>query len=114
MTNGMCWQIDNKQGGKNMSVIYNESHPPQKLRGLLGCCGYSSGDLICLIANGDNNFVQEGIVENSLLFIDKNKEYESDRLNVYQFPNEQYKLSRTNVDRADYIGRVILVANQYE
>lgn len=97
-----------------MSVIYNELHPPQKLRGFLGCCGYGSTDLICLIANGDNNFVQDGIVENSLLFIDKNKSYEKNGLNVYKLPDEQYKLSKTNIEKADYIGRVILVTNQYE
>ena len=97
-----------------MSVIYNDLHPPQKLRGFLGCCGYGSTDLICLVTNGDNNFVKEGIVENSLLFIDKNKEYEGNKLNVYQFPDEQYKLSRALIERADYVGRVILVANQYE
>ena len=97
-----------------MSVIYNELHQPKKSKDLLGCCGYSSDDLFCLIANGDNNFVQEGIVENSLLFIDKNKDYDSNSLNVYMLSDEQYKLSRTNIEKADYIGRVVMVTNQYE
>ena len=69
---------------------------------------------ITFTANGDNNFVQDGIVENSLLFIDKSKNYEKNGLNVYKLPDEQYKLSKTNIEKADYIGRVIMVTNQYE
>lgn len=97
-----------------MSVVYSDTHPPQKIRSLLGCSGYSTESIVCLIANGDNNFMDYGIVENSLLFVDINKPFRKNSLNVYKGMDEGYELSKDRTENKEYIGRVIMVTNQYE
>ena len=84
---------------------------------MLGCNGYEQIDnIICLTANGDNNFLNEGIVEGSLLFIDTNSKYQEGLLNVFKFKaniSPQYKLSRNKVAGATFVGKVLMAINQY-
>lgn len=49
------------------SIAQSDNHVPCGYMGMLGCNGYEQIDgIICLIANGDNNFLNEGIVEGSI------------------------------------------------
>ncbi|MEE1318008.1 MAG: hypothetical protein UHD05_00715, partial [Ruminococcus sp.] len=50
--------------------VLMEKHKPCYMKGVIGCGGYANTkSLVCMTANGDNNFVDEGIVENSILFV---------------------------------------------
>ena len=97
-----------------MLVRYNEKHPPRIYKDILGCSGYYQKSLICFFANGDNNFVDDGIVENSLLFIDTEKSFDEKKINVFQLSDHRLKLSKKTINSSKYIGRVISVINQYE
>ncbi len=99
------------------SIVLSDTHIPCGYMGMLGCNGYEQIDnIICLTANGDNNFLNEGIVEGSLLFIDTNSKYQEGLLNVFKFNaniSPQYKLSRNKVAGATFVGKVLMAINQY-
>ena len=99
------------------SIVLSDKHAPCGYRGILGCDGYDKADkIICLTANGDNNFLNEGIVEGSLLFIDTSSKYKEGLLNVFKFKaniSPQYKLSRNKVAGATFVGKVLMAINQY-
>ncbi len=99
------------------SIVLSDTHVPCGYMGMLGCNGYEQIDnIICLTANGDNNFLNEGIVEGSLLFIDTNSKYQEGLLNVFKFKaniSPQYKLSRNKVAGATFVGKVLMAINQY-
>lgn len=84
---------------------------------ILGCRGFdNTADIVCMTANGDNNFLNEGIVEGSLLFIDTSKAFEEGLLNVFKYDEEtipQYKLSRTRLEGATHFGKLMVALNQY-
>lgn len=95
-----------------------EKHPPSTMRGIVGCNGYSNTkSLICLLANGDNNFLLDGIVEDSILFIDTTALFEDGLLNVFKFPYEnspQYKLSKVYLSDLIFVGKVVMSIKQYQ
>lgn len=95
----------------------NNNHAPCGYMGMLGCDGYEQTDgIICLIANGDNIFLNEGIVEGSILFIDTKSKFQQGLLNVFKFKSNispQYKLSRNRVAGAAFCGKVLMAINQY-
>ncbi len=99
------------------SIVLSDKHAPCGYMGMLGCNGYDKADkIICLTANGDNNFLNEGIVEGSLLFIDTDTQFQKGQLNVFKFKTNispQYKLSRNRVAGATFIGKVLMAINQY-
>ena len=85
--------------------------------GIVGCDRHgSTGSIICLIANNDNNFLNEGIVEKSIIFLDTKGKYEPGKLNVFEREHEitKFKISRTQLPEAKFVGRIIMTANQYE
>ena len=70
----------------------------------------------CCIANGDNNFADCGIVENSIVFVQKKLPFKEGALNVFKINDNsdtQFKLSRVMVD-GEYIGRSLMAINQFE
>jgi hypothetical protein len=90
-------------------------HEPAGYEDILGCSGYPNQESIaCFLANGDNNFLNEGIVQNSLLYIDTKGRYEEGKLNVFDRSDEEprFKVSRSKVKNAQFFGRVILIVNQ--
>ncbi len=92
-------------------------HSPYIFNGIVGCDRYSNaGSIICFIANGDNNFLNEGIVEKSILFVDTEGTFETGKLNVFEQKNQtpKFKVSRTHIPDARFVGRVVMCANQYE
>ena len=103
-----------KERNIKMSVVYNESNAPIATKGVLGCKGYFSNEIVCFIANGDNNFINDGIVENSLVFVDKEILYKKGKVSVFQQPDSSYRLSKSKVRKAEYVGQVVMVINQYE
>ena len=51
------------------SITFSDKHPPCGYLGILGCNGYEKSEsVVCLTANGDNNFLNEGIVEGSMTY----------------------------------------------
>ena len=99
------------------SIVLSDKHAPCGYMGILGCDGYEkTANIICLTANGDNNFLNEGIVEGSLLFIDTSSKFQEGLLNVFKFKaniSPQYKLSRNKVAGATFVGKVLMAVNQY-
>lgn len=93
-------------------------HPPFADFRFIGFTNYRNQreSLKCLIANGDNNFVDYGIVEGTVLFVQTNAEFAEGELNVFKIEEEgkpPYKLSRERIS-SDYFGRVIIAANLFE
>ena len=99
------------------SIAQSDNHVPCGYMGMLGCNGYEQIDgIICLIANGDNNFLNEGIVEGSILFVDTGAEFQEGLLNVFKFRKDcspRYKLSRNRIAGAAFVGKVLMAINQY-
>lgn len=99
------------------SIVLSDKHVPCGYMGILGCNGYEKTDnIICLTANGDNNFLNEGIVEGSLLFVDTGAKFKKEQLNVFRYEADispQYKLSKTKIAGASFIGKVLMAVNQY-
>lgn len=99
------------------SIVLSDKHAPCGYMGILGCNGYDKADkIICLTANGDNNFLNEGIVEGSILFVDTSGKFQAGLLNVFKFKSDispQYKLSRNKVAGATFLGKVLMAINQY-
>lgn len=100
----------------NQSVQLQE-HAPASFMGVLGCDGYPNTDqVICFYASAHNNFISEGIVEGSLVFVDTNSECQRGNLNVYRYQNgkeSQYKLSRKENLQATFVGKVLMAVNQF-
>ena len=99
------------------SIVLSDKHVPCGYMGILGCNGYEKADkIICLTANGDNNFLNEGIVEGSILFIETSSKFQEGLLNVFKYKaniSPQYKLSRNKVAGATFVGKVLMAINQY-
>lgn len=92
-------------------------HSPCSVDGIIGCSGYSNVEsIICLIANDDNNFLNEGIVEKSIVFVDTKGTFENGKLNVFERKDctPKLKISRVRLPDSKFIGRIIMCANQYE
>jgi len=98
--------------------VLSEKHKPCYMKGVIGCGGYAiTNSIVCMTANGDNNFIDEGIVENSILFVDTSESFIKGLLNVFKLqPNcsPQYKLSREEIPNASYFGKVIMAIKQYQ
>lgn len=94
-----------------------QEHVPYGCAGILGCGGYTNTDkVICMTVTTDGKFVDDGIVEGSLLFIDTSVEYQKGLLNVFKYKTQrspQYKLSRKKIPKASYVGKVLMAVNQY-
>lgn len=99
------------------SIVTTEKLKPICYTHIIGCGGFGhTKSVICLTANDDNNFLNEGIVEGSLLFVDTEKDYQKGELNVFKYNDDtvpEYKLSRTEVDGATYIGKILMTINRY-
>ena len=101
---------------QNQELLQN--HQPCKMKDVIGCDGYTNtNNVVCMTANGENNFIDEGIVKNSLLFIDTSESFIAGMLNVFKLQPDcspQYKLSKDKVPNASYFGKVIMAINQYQ
>lgn len=100
------------------AVCCPEIHPPKMVRDVIGIGGFERErreSVVCLHANDDNNFLKEGIVRNSLVYVDTSAEFKDGALNVFKTGGKvPFKLSRTTIPDKEYIGRIFLTVNQYE
>ena len=88
-----------------------EKHSPCISSTIFGVDGFDYKESIfCIMTNGDSNFFYFGIVEDSILFVDPDIEFDEGMINVYLTDDETYKLSRTALD-CEYKGRVIMSIN---
>ena len=96
---------------------WDQGHIPMGYMDVLGCGGYTNTDkIICMIASAHNNFISDGIVEGSIIFIDTEVECHRGNLNVYQCrqgAKTHYKLSRKEPLNAAYIGKVVMAINRF-
>ena len=98
-------------------IMQTNTHAPCGYMGMLGCSGYgNTSNVICMTASGDNHFLNFGIVEGSLLFVDTGKAYTKGVLNVFKYSADQtprYRLSTRKVRGATYVGNVLMAVNQF-
>ena len=88
-----------------------KAHPPTFSYGVLGCSMYqNSSSIICCVANNDNEFTDYGIIDNSLVFVQKKLPFKEGALNVFKESKNTgvaYKLSRVMID-SEYVGRALM------
>lgn len=81
-------------------------------------CPNMSENLICLIANDDNNFVNQGIYAGMHLIFDCEKEEKEGSLSCYYNSSlkhsPKYKLSTMPLDGYKYVGRLVLAIRNFE
>ena len=88
-----------------------EKHSPCISSTIFGVDGFEYKESIfCIMTKGDRNFFYFGIVEDSILFVDPDIEFDEGMINVYLKSDGTYKLSRTALDY-EYKGRVIMSMN---
>lgn len=64
--------------------------------------------VFCLVADTGDKFLNKGIVNDSLVFVDSNLPCSENKLNVYCLPGGYYRLSEKDDPDAFYAGRVIM------
>lgn len=100
------------------SVCRSDTRLPKMMGDVIGIGGYDKDrktSVVCIHANDDNNFLNEGIVLNSLVYVDTSSEFKDGTLNVFKTGDKiPFKLSRTSLPSKEYIGRIFLTVNQYE
>lgn len=90
-----------------------KTHPPCSCHGVIGCSDYSKANSIfCLVASSSENYGYMGIVEGSILFVQPRLPYDSNSLNAFQ-NGDSFTLSKEKIPGI-YMGRVLMVINQYE
>ena len=101
-------------------VVLSEKHLPCIQKDVLGCNGHiGKDDYFCLIATKEDGsdgtrYINDGIVENSILYVNKKVPFENDRLNVFIDPDGNFELSTKRKTDKTYFGRVIMTINQYD
>ena len=97
-----------------MNTTILEKHSPCITGNILGCEGFEYKDSIFrIMINGDNNFINYGITEDTIVFADRDKEFIDGGINVYRLNDGSYTLSRSK-KKADFKGRVIMSVNIYD
>ncbi len=94
---------------KNLTEI----HPCSRFGNTIGCVYENANDFFALKANGDNNFLDYGIAENSILFVKPCKDVPKEALRVYKTNKEEYKLTLTDIDDCTLVGMVVMSISQY-
>ena len=69
---------------------------------------------IALIADDGNRFLSYGIVEGTILFVDLEIEYIQGELSCFVNEKKEFKLSETELDGYDYVGRIVAARNEFE
>ena len=96
----------------NDSIL--EKHSPYITGNILGCDGFEYRDSIfCIMINGEHNFINYGITEDTIVFADREKNFIDGDINVYRLNDGTYKLSRSKM-KADFKGRVIMSFNVHD
>lgn len=97
-------------------VMLSGRHEPCIREEVVGCDGYAYkfDCLYCLIVSESRRHVNDGIVENSIIYVDSSIPYEKDRLNIFVNDMGEFELSASRENDKDYSGRVIMTINQYD
>ena len=82
-------------------------HQPDYENGVLGCRGYAPTGFKSFFAGDEGNYIEDGIVENSIVFVQTMYGFEEGKLNVFLLPDgKEYKISRTLLP-GEYIGQAV-------
>lgn len=87
-------------------------HPPRASRGVVGCEYENSKSIICLLASSNKRFRRKGIVKDSILFVQTELPFMEGKLNIFR-TEDSFMVSETKED-TEYVGRTIMVINQFE
>lgn len=89
-----------------------EIHPPRVSRGVVGCEYENSRSIVCLLASSNKRFKKKGIIKDSILFVQPKLPFEEGKLNV--FKKEDSFFVSDVMENNEYIGRTVMVVNQYD
>ena len=89
-----------------------EIHPPKISRGVVGCEYENSRSIVCLLASSNKRFKKKGIIKDSILFVQPKLPFEEGKLNVFK-KEDSFFVSDVMEDD-EYIGRTVMVVNQYD
>lgn len=84
-------------------------HTPDYNEGVLGCRGYAPIGIIALTAGDVGHFIQKGIVDGSIVFVQTLYPFEEDQVNVFFVNDEEgehYKLSTKKIS-GRYVGQAV-------
>lgn len=96
-----------------MNTTLLEKHSPCITGSILGCEGFEyKNSIFSIMIDGENNFINFGIVEDTIMFVDSDKKFADGEINVYCLNDGTYTLSRSKMS-ADFKGRVIMSVNIY-
>lgn len=91
-----------------------EKHPPRIVYDTIGFPNYDNlSSIICLCAVDKKNFNDYGIVDNSILFVQRALEFEEGKLNVFKSDGKEAFMLSKEKEALEYIGRVVFSANLY-
>ena len=88
---------------------------PATNSGVLGIRGYldEPESVFCLVAATGEKFLNKGIIDDSLIFVDSNLPCSENELNVYCVPGGYFRLSEKDEPDAFYAGRVVMTVTVY-
>lgn len=89
-----------------------EVHPPRISHGVIGCEYENSKSFVCLLASSNKRYKKKGIVKDSILFVQPTLPFEEGKLNVFK-TEDSFMVSEVMEDK-EYIGRTVMVVNQFE
>ena len=109
-------KINNADRNVEYEVIFVnallEIHPPRVSRGVVGCEYENSRSIVCLLASSNKRFKKKGIIKDSILFVQPKLPFEEGKLNV--FKKEDSFFVSDVMENNEYIGRTVMVVNQYD
>ncbi len=90
----------------------SSNHTPALSDGILGMDGFSkSDDICCLAANSTGKFLNKGICDGSIIYINRTSSYSENNLNVFVMPDGGYLLSDKDEPDGFYFGKAIMTVN---
>ena len=93
----------------NATVLAPLKHTPDFREGVLGCRGYPPMGMIALTAGDEGHFIQQGIIDGSIVFVQTLYPFEEGKINVFYVNDEDgehYKLSMKRIF-GKYIGQAV-------
>ena len=94
-----------------------QAHPPTISYGVIGCAMYENeNSILCCVAKDDWGFGDIGVLNDSIVFVQRKLTFKEGALNVFNVgdnENKVYKMSRRKIP-GKYVGRALMAVNQYE
>lgn len=91
-----------------------QAHPPTISYGVIGCSMYENeSSILCCVAKDDWGFGDVGVIDDSIVFVQRKLAFKEGALNVFNVgdsENKVYKMSRHKIS-GKYVGRALMTAS---